>query len=66
MAEISNLRQARKRKRRADKERDAEANRLRFGRSAAAKAGERLDRDLAERRLEGHRRDPSGGSDPQG
>lgn len=66
MAEILNLRQARKRRGRAEKERDAAANRAIHGRSAAEKAKERLGREIEERRLEVHRRDPSGPTDPTG
>lgn len=60
MADIVNLRQARKRKRRGEKERIAEANRLAHGRSGAETREARLTRKLDETRLEGHRRQPSG------
>ena len=56
MAETVNLRQARKRKRRDEAARQADANRLAFGRSGAEKAETLLKRELDERRLEGHRR----------
>jgi Domain of unknown function (DUF4169) len=64
MAEIVNLRQARKRKARADKERAAEENRALHGRSKAEKLRDaeaaRKSRDF----LEGHRRDrPAGDHD---
>jgi hypothetical protein len=52
MAEIVNLRQARKRKARADKETRAAENRIVFGRTKAER-----DKITAERRLESHRRD---------
>jgi hypothetical protein len=56
MAEIVNLRQARKRKRRSEKESASEANRLTHGQSAEARKQLRQSRDLEERRLEAHRR----------
>jgi len=63
MAEIVNLRQARKRKRRSDKEDAAAANRLTHGRPAAEKTATRLVRDLEERRVAGHRREVRGEAD---
>ena len=57
MAEIVNLRQARKRKKRGDKERDADENRRAHGRSAAEKTKARLMREIDEKRLEAHRRE---------
>ena len=57
MAEIVNLRQARKRKARAEKEKTAEANRLAFGRTKAEKLGTKLEKARAEKALEEHRRD---------
>jgi hypothetical protein len=56
MAEIVNLRQARKRKARAERERTAEANRLKFGRPKAEKEHSRLEEARAQRTHEGHRR----------
>ena len=47
MAEIVNLRAARKRKAREDAERAAEANRALFGRSKAEKQRERTEKDKA-------------------
>jgi hypothetical protein len=58
MAEIINLRQARKNKARADKETRAEQNRVSFGRSKAEKTLTKAEQDLAKRRLEAHKRDP--------
>jgi hypothetical protein len=58
MAEIVNLRMARKRKTRADSQARAEENRVRFGRTRAQKAREAAARDKAERSLDAHRRDP--------
>jgi hypothetical protein len=68
MATIVNLRQARKRKRRDHKARDAAASRLQHGRTAVEKSTTRLDRELEEKRLEAHRREPprEGGGDAQG
>ena len=60
MADLVNLRQARKRKRRDDKQRDAAASRILHGRTAAEKARNRLERGLGEKRFEDHRRDLPG------
>ena len=57
MAEIVNLRQARKTKARAENEAKAAENRLAFGRTKAERELSGKERRLAERRLEGHRRD---------
>ncbi len=57
MAEIVNLRQARKHKARAEKEKTAEANRLAFGRTKAEKQTTRLEKARAEKSLDAHRRD---------
>jgi hypothetical protein len=60
MADIVNLRQARKQKARSDKERQAEQNRVLHGRSKAER-----DRRLAEqadRFIDGHRRSPVDGA----
>jgi hypothetical protein len=56
MADIVNLRQERKRKARADRQREAEANRLKFGRPKAETAQQRLERARTERAHESHRR----------
>ena len=58
MAEIINLRQARKNKARADKEVRATENRVAFGRTKAEKMLTKAEQDLAKSRLEGHKRDP--------
>lgn len=55
MAELINLRQARKRRDRAVAERKAEANRLAFGRSKAERRVTEAERDRAARDLDGHR-----------
>lgn len=62
MAEIVNLRQARKRKRRDEKQRAAGENRHAHGRSSVEKTQTRLSRSLDAKRLESHRRErPEGG-----
>jgi hypothetical protein len=57
MAEIINLRQARKQKARAEKEARAEQNRITFGRTKAEKELTKAERELAQRRLDSHKRD---------
>ncbi|MXQ10127.1 DUF4169 family protein [Microvirga makkahensis] len=57
MAEIINLRQARKQKARAEKEARAEQNRVTFGRTKAEKSLTRAERELAQRRIDSHKRD---------
>jgi hypothetical protein len=59
MAEIINLRQARKRKQRGDKARAADENRVKHGRSTEDAKHVRLEKALDARRLEGHRRAPA-------
>jgi predicted secreted protein len=57
MAEIINLRQARKNKARADKEARAAENRIAFGRTKAEKSLTQAERDMAARRIDAHKRD---------
>ena len=57
MAEIVNLRVARKRRIRAAAESAAEGNRARFGRSKAEKQRDSADKQRALSFLDGHRRD---------
>lgn len=57
MAEIVNLRQARKAKARAGKQAAAAENRVRFGRTKAERHAEAGRRQLADKGLDGHRRD---------
>ena len=57
MAEIINLRQARKAKARAEKQQQAERNRAKHGRSKAEKDATRQLSDLDLRRHDAHRRD---------
>lgn len=61
MAEIVNLRQARKQKARADKERMAEQNRALHGRSKAVKARDADAAKKSQNLLEGHRRERPAG-----
>jgi hypothetical protein len=57
MAEIINLRQARKNKARADKEARAAENRVTFGRTKSEKKLTQAEQDMAVRRLDAHKRD---------
>jgi len=57
-ADIVNLRHARKQKARALRERIAENNRLRFGRSASERRRNAAVQDLEARTLDGKRREP--------
>lgn len=57
MADIINLRQKRKEKARSEKEKQAEANRQKHGRTKAEKKHTKMESEIAERRLEGHKRD---------
>ncbi|THD42350.1 MAG: DUF4169 family protein [Bradyrhizobium sp.] len=61
MAEIVNLRRARKRRVREREEASAAANRLAHGISKTARRDAEAERERAERSIEGHRReqDPS-------
>ena len=55
MGDVVNLRRARKDKARSAADRKAEANRVAFGRTKAEKSLTKAERDLAERRIDGHR-----------
>jgi hypothetical protein len=57
MGEIVNLRQVRKQKARAEKEKHAGENRALHGRSKAEKTRDRLTSDKAEKFVAGHRRE---------
>ncbi|MCW0181464.1 DUF4169 family protein [Zavarzinia sp.] len=57
MADIINLRRARKARARVEAENLAAENRARFGRTGAEKKRETAQKTLDEKRLEGHRRD---------
>jgi hypothetical protein len=63
VAEIVNLRQARKQKARAVKDRTAEQNRLLHGRSKAEKLRDRQTASRSNLHLDGHRRGPTDGKD---
>lgn len=54
-AEIVNLRQARKRKARSEREAQAEDNRVKFGRTKAEKLAARHERTVLEKTVDGHR-----------
>lgn len=56
-AEIINLRQARKQKQRQTKEKTAEDNRRKFGRSKAEREAARRRREELENQVDGHRLD---------
>jgi hypothetical protein len=56
MAEIINLRRARKDKARAEKDKTAQANRVAHGTPKALKKLERAKADKAARRLDGHKK----------
>lgn len=57
MAEIINLRQARKQRARAAAERKADANRAHFGRTGAEKQASRMENDRQARKLDGAKRE---------
>jgi len=57
MADIINLRTARKAKARTEKEAAAEANRLKFGRTKAEKRKDASEKARAEKHIDGHKRD---------
>mgnify|MGYP002402060811 CR=1 FL=1 len=54
MSEIINLRQARKRRARAAREIEANANRLKFGRTKAQRHSDEAQRERAHSSLAGH------------
>lgn len=57
MGEIVNLRRARKSRARAAAEADANANRIQHGRTKAEKQLTKAEKEAAERKLDGHKRD---------
>ncbi len=57
MGEIVNLRRARKDRVRAQADRQAQVNRAAFGRSKSERTTSAAQRELAERRIEGHKRE---------
>jgi hypothetical protein len=56
MAEIVNLRRARKQKARATAETESAASRLVHGRTKAERSKTKTEKEAAERKLDGHRR----------
>lgn len=54
-AEIVNLRQARKQKKRTDREKQAEDNRRKFGRTKAEREAARRRREDLEKQVDSHR-----------
>ncbi|MFZ1682386.1 MAG: DUF4169 family protein [Rhizobiaceae bacterium] len=63
MAEIVNLRTARKRRDRAERERVAGENRALHGRTRSERVIEAARRDTEARQLDGHRREPGPGDE---
>lgn len=57
MADIINLRTARKARARTEKEAAAEANRLKFGRTKAEKHLQDAEKVRIERQIDGHKRE---------
>ena len=57
MAEIINLRKARKAKARAEKEAEAAENRAKFGQRKEERSQSEAAKDLLDRKLDAHRRD---------
>lgn len=57
MAEIVNLRQVRKRKAKAEQDAVAEENRRKFGQTKAERNRLAAEAKLAEKHIDGHRRD---------
>ncbi len=58
MAEIINLRRARKQRARQDADKQAQQNRIAFGRTKAERSLTQAERDKAARTLDGHRLAP--------
>ena len=59
MADIINLRNARKQKARADKDAQAQQNRILFGRTKAEKFKQAAEKALADKHIDGHKKDES-------
>ncbi len=62
-AEIVNLRKARKARDRVEKEKRAEENRVKFGRTKVEREQESANKVIAARRLDAHKRPGDDGSD---
>jgi hypothetical protein len=58
MADIINLRRARKTKARGEREKQAEANRIAFGRTRSEKEATRAEQERSTRAIDAHKRDP--------
>lgn len=58
MAEVINLRLARKARARADKASQAAANRVAYGESKAAKDARKVEAERTARHIDGHLREP--------
>jgi hypothetical protein len=58
MADILSLSKARKAKARADREATAAENRVKFGRTKAEKLADKSRKMLAEKSIDGHKREP--------
>lgn len=54
MGDVVNLRRARKERARTERGKTAEENRIRFGLTKERREGDRLEREVAERSLDGH------------
>ena len=63
MADLVNLRAARKRRQRIEKERQAQENRARYGRTKAEREAEAIVRQRDAATLDGHLRDGNGAKD---
>ncbi len=59
MADVINLRQERKRRKRSAKETEASENRVKFGLTKAEKAKNKVEGDRSAQRLDEHRKDDS-------
>ncbi|MGB3336022.1 MAG: DUF4169 family protein [Devosia sp.] len=57
MAEIINLRNARKQKARAEKDVQAAQNRVLFGRTKAEKLKQSIEKTMADKKIDGHKRE---------
>ena len=57
MGDVVNLKSTRKAKARAEAQAKAQANRVAFGRTKAEKKTTKAEREAADRKLDGHRRD---------
>jgi hypothetical protein len=57
MAEIINLRNARKQRARAEKDVQAAQNRVLFGRTKAEKLKQSIEKTMADKKIDGHKRE---------